>query len=81
MIEKLIFCKFSNMKNQKTIKFFLHLIFILSLSFYICSLSIHQNYISEKYFTDKNRILFEFKSQKLLPNIVFILFHLLLFME
>ena len=72
IIEKLIFCKFSKMKNQKMIKFLLHLIFILSLSFYICSLSIHQNYISEKYFTNKNRILFEFKSQ-LLPIIIFIL--------
>ena len=72
IIEKFIFCKFSKMKNQKMIKFLLHLIFILSLSFYICSLSIHQNYISEKYFTNKNRILFEFKSQ-LLPIIIFIL--------
>ena len=31
IIEKFIFCKFSKMKNQKMIKFLLHLIFILSI--------------------------------------------------
>ena len=55
---------FSNKKyHQELIKWLLHLIFILCLSLYICSLSIHQNYISEKFFTNDNRISFIFKNQ------------------
>ena len=55
---------FSNKQyHQNLCKWLLHLIFILCLSLYICSLSIHQNYISEKFFTNDNRISFIFKNQ------------------
>ena len=37
------------------------MIFILCLSLYICSLSIHLNYISEKFFINANRFFFIFK--------------------
>ena len=53
----------SKIYHQEIIKWLLNLIFILCLSLYICSLSIHQNYISKKYFTNDNRISFIFKNQ------------------
>ena len=48
----------------------LNIIFNLSVSLYICSLSIHQNYISKKYFNNENRISFIFKNQ-FLPIFLF----------
>ena len=71
--------EFSNkIYHQELIKWLLNLIFNLSLSLYICSLSIHQNYISNKYFTNDNRISFIFKNQ-FLPIFIFILVSFILY--
>ena len=64
--------------HQKFVNWLLNLIFNLSLSLYICSLSIHQNYISGKYFTNDNRISFIFKSQ-FLPILIFTLISFILY--
>ena len=64
--------------HQEFVNWLLNLIFNLSLSLYICSLSIHQNYISGKYFTNDNRISFIFKSQ-FLPILIFTLISFILY--
>lgn len=80
VISKLLFCKSrcDNEKyNLKIIENLRKIIFMIILFTYSCTLSFNQNIISERYFSNKNRILFIIQNQYL--YVIFCAFIILIF--